>query len=619
MKRLRASTPSFKQSQGTSMPPLNQLSDLFAHPPEKRYKNVTSSSQYLTMRDGIRIAIDVMLPADIPTATRLPVIMIMARYWRSMEMRVPDQPGKPLIGPRDPVVDDLIPRGFAVVVVDGRGSGASTGVSRHPWTPEELADYGEVATWAAAQPWSNGRVGAFGISYEGATALRLAAAGVSGVKAVIPQEIEYDVYTDVALPGGIFNQAFIRAWNESNQKLDNHKPSSLFPALARLFVKGVRPVDSDRSTRALLKQSVIDHQANTDVFAAISGITYRDDPFGTTGATLDDFSVFALHDAIEQSGTALFSWGSWLDAATADAVLKTYNSYSNPQIAVIGAWKHEMTAQGSPYQKPGTKADPLKTAQNAAIAQFFEQTLQNDQPPLGKTLFYYTLGEEAWKQTDTFPLPNTELQTWYFQPQNGLAPAIPNGSTDTYRVDFTTTTGKTNRWHTQMAQPLVYRDRAREDRKLLTYTSAPLLQDMEVTGYPVVTLHIASSEKDSAFFVYLEEVDPNGVVRYITEGQLRGIHRQLGDDPGPTWSGMPYRTFKRADAAPLPRGEMVELTFGLQPTSVLIRQGHSVRVAIAGADHETFARIPAQGSATWQVSHSAARASCIQLPVVCPK
>ena len=141
---------------------LKQIADLFAAAPEKRYKGVKSTSQYLTMRDGIQITIDVMLPSDAAPETRLPTVMIMARYWRSMELRVPDQPNKALIGPREAVADYLIPRGFAMVIVDARGTGASTGVSRYPWSTDELTDYGEVAAWVATQPWSNGCIGAMG-------------------------------------------------------------------------------------------------------------------------------------------------------------------------------------------------------------------------------------------------------------------------------------------------------------------------------------------------------------------------------------------------------------------------------------------------------------------------
>ncbi|MBZ0281564.1 MAG: CocE/NonD family hydrolase [Anaerolineae bacterium] len=595
-----------------------KLSDLFAESIAPQFKGVINCSQYLTMRDSTLIAIDVMLPAGLAEGARIPVIMIMARYWRSMELRVPDQPNKAWIGPREPIADYLIPRGFGIVVVDGRGTGASSGVSRHPWTPEELADYGEVAAWAAAQEWCNGNIGAVGISYEGSTAQYLLASGVKGVKSAVPMEYEFDVYTDVALPGGIFNQAFINLWSESNKRLDNNLTSSLFPWTARLFVKGVRPVDGDRKLRVLLKQAIYEHQANTDVYEAMRHITCRNDAFGSTGATLDDFSVFTHREAIESSGGAMFVWGSWLDATTADTVIRSFNTLSNPQIGVVGAWKHEMTAHGSPYQKPKGKPNPLQEQQWAAVARFFEQTLKHEQPPQSKTLFYYTLGAEVWKQTDQFPLPNTDMQTWYFQAEQGLAPQSPavEAGVDRYKVDFDATTGLTNRWHTQMARPLVYPDRSRADECLLTYTSALLERDMEITGYPVATLYVSSSEDDGAFFVYLEDVDEKGAVRYITEGQLRGIHRQLSQESTPYWMGMPYRTFKQADLCPLPRGEMVELTFGLQPTSVLIRRGHRIRVAIAGADKDTFARIPERGTPKLEISRNHQMASCIRLPVV---
>lgn len=208
---------------------LHQITDLFAAPPEEVYTGVQSQSFYRTMRDQTQIAIDVMLPANLDPDTRLPLVMIMARYWRSMELRVPQRPEKALLGPREAIADYLIPRGFAMVVVDARGTGASTGASRHPWSADELADYGEVAAWAAEQPWCNGKIGAVGISYEGSTAQYLLASGIKGVTSAAPMEYEFDVYTDVALPGGIFNRAFVQQWSESNARLDTNKMSSLFP------------------------------------------------------------------------------------------------------------------------------------------------------------------------------------------------------------------------------------------------------------------------------------------------------------------------------------------------------------------------------------------------------
>jgi putative CocE/NonD family hydrolase len=592
------------------------LAGLCAHAPAPKYQGVTNESRYLTMRDGVKIAVDIMRPLGVPEGTRLPVLLIMARYWRSFELRLPDPPKAPLMGPREETPKFFLERGFALVVVDGRGMGASHGVSRAPFAPEELEDYAEVARWVLAQDWCNGALGAYGISYEGATALRLAGVGVDAVRAVIPQEIEFDVYTDVALPGGVFNTAFIRAWDESNRALDAGKPSSLFPFLARLVVRSVRPTDDDRPARAQLAQAWQAHRANTNVHHAMSGVTYKDDSFASV-VSLDDMGVYPYLEAIEANGTPIFSWGSWLDGATADAALRTFNSLSNPQIAVIGAWKHEMTANASPYGTPKDAPDPTPAHRWAMMAQFFADNLRDGAPTSGKELYYTTLGKGGWQKSDCFPPANVRPQAWYLHAGGGLSHDAPSHSAhDRYTVDFSATTGTQNRWQTQMARPVHYRDRAQQDRRLLTYTSAPLESELEVTGYPVVYLHVASSHEDCAFFVYLEDVDPQGVVRYVTEGQLRAMHRHISPAPAPYGGQMPHHTFLQADASALPIGEVVELCIGLQPTSVLFRKGHRVRLAIAGADADTFARVPSHGTPEWRVSCGAPTLSRVVLPVV---
>jgi hypothetical protein len=53
---------------------------------------------------------------------------------------------------------------------------------------------------------------------------------------------------------------------------------------------------------------------------------------------------------------------------------------------------------------------------------------------------------------------------------------------------------------------------------------------VEITGHPVVTLYVTSTAKDGAFYVYLEDVDENGKVTYVTEGQLRPLHRKVSNE-----------------------------------------------------------------------------------------
>lgn len=144
----------------------------------------------------------------------------------------------------------------------------------------------------------------------------------------------------------------------------------------------------------------------------------------------------------------------------------------------------------------------------------------------------------------------------------------------------------------------------------------PLTEDTEITGYPIVTLYVTSTETDGGFYVYLEDVDESGRVTYVTEGQLRAIHRKVSADPAPYKLQVPYHSFKEKDAMPLVPGEIAEITFGLHPTSALIKKGHRIRIAIAGHDEGTFVRIPAEGAPTITIVRNRLHASRVDLPVV---
>ena len=163
---------------------------------------------------------------------------------------------------------------------------------------------------------------------------------------------------------------------------------------------------------------------------------------------------------------------------------------------------------------------------------------------------------------------------------------------------------------------MLYPDRARQDQRLLVYTSAPLTEDIEITGFPIVTLFVTSTCADGAFFVYLEDVDENGKVFYLIEGQIRALHRKISNELPPYTQFVPYHSFKRRDALPLKPGEVAEITFGLFPISALVRKGHSIRIAIAGADKDTFARIPADGTPVLTFARNQVHASRIDLPVI---
>lgn len=102
---------------------------------------------------------------------------------------------------------------------------------------------------------------------------------------------------------------------------------------------------------------------------------------------------------------------------------------------------------------------------------------------------------------------------------------------------------------------------------------------------------------------------------YVTEGILRAIHRQISDEPSPYTQPAPYHTLQREDAAALVPGEVTEISFRLYATSVLIGQGHQIRVALAGHDGSAFERYPAGETPLFTGQRHRAAPSSIALPM----
>jgi len=253
--------------------------------------------------------------------------------------------------------------------------------------------------------------------------------------------------------------------------------------------------------------------------------------------------------------------------------------------------------------------------ESASLDAFFKK---NVEPLEMDVLEYYTLGENKWKSTKIWPLPETKTQRLYLSENNTLdeaAPTVSDGS-DLYKVDPTAKTGEGNRWHAQMGRPVLHPDRKAEDKKLLIYDTPPLRANMEITGHPVIHLFVRSTAPDGQFFVYLEAVEPDGRVRMVTEGQLRAIHRKISNEKPPYKMFGPYHTFKEQDIMPLVPNEVAEIAFDLFPISVLFKKGQKIRIAIAGADKGMFEPIPGCESPEITIERNTRYASCIDLPVI---
>ncbi len=586
-----------------------------------------NSAVYVKMSDGTLIAVDVWLPAQINAGERLPVLTLTTRYWRATETGWLQRALHGLAIARieaDRFVDVLNARRFVVVQVDSRGTGASGGNRLGEWAPAEIKDLGEIARWASQQPWSNGRVGAVGVSYEGNTADMMASTGEPSVKAVAPLYDDFDPQLHNSNPGGVFNTGFLSIWGKATGDMDRNDVCALAEAtgimciVTKWMVKGVKPVDADASGAQLA--AILKTRKSNNVLNALSGIKYRDDVLKDAGGLrLADISPYGKRAELERHQVPMMVWSSWMDAATTDGTLSRYLTLHSPQQVVIGAWSHGGGEDADPFAPISAKPVPLQDAQWAEIADFFDTHLRGPAAtPPPNMIRYFTMGERKWRATTSWPPAGATPRTYYFGEHRSLVEQAPaTVATDTYAVNFSASTGAQTRWATQMGGgDVIYPDRRKEDDKLLTYTSAPLTSDVRITGTPIVTVHMSTTATDGMVIAYLEDVAPDGRVTYLTEGLLRLANRKEAATDLPYVALGVQRSFKRADALPVIAGEVMQVRVPLYATSVQIKAGHSIRIALAGAADGAFDRLPNTGIAEWTVFRAAAHPSGVELPLL---
>jgi putative CocE/NonD family hydrolase len=578
------------------------------------------TAEYVRMGDGARIAVDVYLPRTLKAGQRVPVLIKATPYWRGYRFGFL---AKAVLAlglvptPADPDTAILNDRGYAVMVVDTRGTGASFGSQKIAFDDREMKDYDELIGWAAQQSWSNGRVGAYGFSYRGILATSMAAFGNPALKAIAPSFDFTDLYL-VMYPGGVFNSRFVQAWSDQTATL-NQGAAPCEGMFCHLLITGPKPVDTDRDGR-LLAEAISEHAANYNVFACARAAPDRDDPICTSGKSLTDISVLARGSAIQASGVPMYVEVGYFDESSPAQALRRFQAFSNPQTLMIGPISHGGFLSTDPYHPNRSEPDPGYALQVARMADFFDTYLmQSGQGSHAKSVTYFVLGADAWRTSPTWPPVGVGQQAWYLQPGHGLSNTAPSGASgsDDYAVDFAASSGPLARYRSPVdLSRTTYPDRAAQDRRLATYTSAPVERPIEIVGDPVAHFTLASSRTDGAVIIYLEDVGPNGVVTYLSEGVLRLAHSRPAGPAASAISSDPLHSYLARDAGPIHPGQPLALDIALSPIAAVIHAGHRIRVAIAGADADNLERLPASGSEVFTIQRNARSASAIELPIL---
>ena len=603
---------------------------------EARYDGYKRTSDYLTLANGTRLAYDLLIPTQKgeTARTRLPVLFKYTPYLRTFTIF--DREGKNIIAGlfnlgwkekaflwlryklksdghlmdpvfRTPYLENLLRHGYAVIVVERPGTGASFGVMNASFEASSQ-ETNEIMNWIAGQEWCNGNIGMFGDSFQAMVQFAAAASGNSHLKAIFPTSSGFEMYNSVSYPGGIYNKTF----------------ASFFSWSTTFMESGVQtPVDSDKDG-VLLAQARKERSGAT--LGTQSEVWFKKFPFrdstSSSGSKIWEgpAALYSLLDRINRSGIPVYMTNGWYDIFTADMFL-WYANLTVPKRYIIRPLDHSQIEKKQYDLDFGVEAHRwfdywLKGIDNGIMKE----------PPV----HYYVMGTpkgKGWRTSAGWPPAGQDSIRFYFgEGKTGSALSVNDGSLmtgpptrksafDLYTVDYTATSGKYSRWYS-VNWPRNYPDMGTNDAKGLTYTTAPLDRDIEITGHPMAHLWISTNAPDLDFFVYLEEVEADGVrSNYITEGLLRASHRRLTAAPFSSF-GLPYQSHYRSDLEPIPAGEPVELVFNLLPVSHLFREGNRIRMTIVCADGENFETPVLNPAPQARVLREDGHASSVILPII---
>ncbi len=557
------------------------------------------------MRDGVRIAVDIVRPTSSGAlhSEPLPVLWSHTPYTRAVEGPDGIEPA-PIEGWERMLL--LVAHGYVLAHVDKRGAGASFGACDAFFNIDESRDAYEITEWLAEQAWSNGRIGMWGRSYLGITQLLCAGQKPPHLQAIFPEMAWWDAY-DLIWPGGILRDDLAAMWSAGVRSLDLG-----IPALAEDFRGNdaiswpAAPVDADVDG-SLIRAARREHFANRDVFEFCTTNLYRDSSEDNRQVWADR-SPSAQAEAIEASGVAIYHYVGWYDGFTRDACL-AFAALSNPQKLLIDASYH---AEYGAFDLAGEQL------------RWFDHWLKDidtgimDEP----AVTFYELGadrNDPWRSSPSWPPPGSEMTALHFGAgSSGTIDSVNDGTllseisdegSDTYVIDESTTTGLANRFSNLYGGPgrvtpidkgihLGYPDLAANDAKGLTYTAAPLENDLHLAGHPLAHIWI-ETDADVPVFVYLEEMLPDGFSRYLSEGCRRISHR-AGDATNEV-------------AAPVD-GPM-ELLIDMQPLGTVLRPGSRLRVTITCADQAAHAPVNFDPPPTIKVLRGGDTNSHIELPI----
>lgn len=540
----------------------------------------------IAVRDGVRLKADIFRPRK---AGKFPVIINIGPYQKDKHWVPPsdlEEKDNPYMNWETANPLWWVPRGYALVRVDTRGSGKSPGQT-DPLSLQEAIDFFDAIEWSARQSWSTGKVGTLGVSYYAITQWLVASLKPPSLKAIIPWEGAADMYRDWAYHGGIFNFGFLSNW------FNNHMAHHLLG----------KP-----------------QEYNPDTFAKHWLWQYMRESLDT--------GCYRGRQAIwDNIDIPLYSVGNWSGMGL--------HLRGNTEGYIRAASKHKKLRIHS-----GTHFHPFHSAEGRQDQlRFFDHWLKGintgiaDEAPV--KLLIRTGGgrNDYWRYESEWPLARTQWTKFYLRPvrpaargpksARGVLATVPATAlrSVSYSASGLSKAAGTPSWSATPVGSIA-------TQAGTSFETDPLAADTEVTGPINLVLWVSSSTEDMNIFATLRNIDSEGNDVWeigqqhqqvpVAKGWLRASHRKL--DTTLSLSYRPYHTHDQRQL--LEPDQVVQLQIEIWPTCMVFRKGHRIRLDIQprdGIGSSPYTHYSADyNSGTNTIYTGGSKASYLLLPIIPP-
>jgi putative CocE/NonD family hydrolase len=517
--------------------------------------------------------------------------------------------------------------GYAVVVQDVRGRFASDGdfyTFRH-----EPDDGYDTIAWAAAQPWSAGKVGMFGLSYIGATQWLAAITTPPALATIVPVVTASDYHEGWAYQGGAFELGFNASWTLSNLA---------FATLVRRMQAG-EPFPSGFQQTYI---GLIDDMCRAFDALPLSNMPLLQEhnlaPYyydwlqhPSNDAYWQQWSIEAQHHKV---AVPALNVGGWYDIFLGGTIRNYLGMRRNGQTSearqyqhlVIGPWKHGLPLSSvSGDMAFGVMAESVAMDFEGVQLRWYDHWLKGIDNGVRQDapVRLFIMGANIWRDEQEWPLARTQYTRYYLHSRGqanslrgdgGLSPEAPGMEPpDRFLYDprhpVPTRGGALCCWPGALPQGAYDQTPIENRADVLVYTTPPLTEDMEVTGPVSVTLYAVSSAVDTDFTAKLVDVHPSGFAQNLTDGIIRARYRQSTASP-----------------ELIEPGKVYAYTIDLWATSNVFKAGHCIRLEISSSNFPRFDRHPNTGGelatetillpAIQTIHHDGTYPSHVTLPII---